>query len=244
MKPFRYFVPTEIHFAPGTFGRLAEIAAPLGTKPLLVAGRRSARATGLVARLEKMLPQLTVFEGVAENPTAAVCMEGAEVCRKAGCDCVIGLGGGSAMDAAKAIAVLARNEGNCRQYLGVDRFPNPNLPVICIPTTAGTGSEVTQYAVLVDDEDHSKRTMSGKTLFPVAAILDPELTLDLPRDITVNTGLDALSQGMEGFVSKRSTPPGDVMALEVCRLVRQWLPIAADEPHNLDQNVLFQAARF
>jgi alcohol dehydrogenase class IV len=126
------------------------------------------------------------------------------------------------------------NPGDPRQYVGTDKYANPILPVVAIPTTAGTGSEVTQYSVLVDTVENSKRTMSGRTLFPTVAILDPELSTGLPRDVTAHTGLDALSQAMEGFVSKRSTPMGDVLALETCRIVRHWLPQAIERPDDVE----------
>jgi alcohol dehydrogenase class IV len=109
-----------------------------------------------------------------------------------------------------------------------------NLPILTIPTTAGTGSEVTQYAVLVDPSENTKRTIGGKGLFPVVAMLDPDLTVSMPRDVTINTGLDALSQALEGMLSRRATELGDMMALEICRLVKQWLPIAADSPQDVD----------
>lgn len=234
MDSFRYFVPTDIHFGAGILGNFGEIAGKIGKKALVVTGRRSARASGALDRVLGFLDGAVVFDGVGENPTTDVCMAGGEVCRARGCDFVVGLGGGSAMDAAKGIAVMACNGGDCRDYLGVDRYAGGNLPVVAVPTTAGTGSEVTQYAVLVDVVEGSKRTLAGRGLFPVAAVVDPELTLSLPRDVTVYTGLDALSQGMEGVVSRRSTVLGDLLGLEVCRLVGRWLVRAADVPGDLE----------
>jgi alcohol dehydrogenase class IV len=188
----------------------------------------------MLDRALAQFPGAAVFDAVEENPSTETCERGAEECRRKGCDFVLGLGGGSPIDAAKAIAVLATNPGPCREYFGANKYGEPNLPIVAVPTTAGTGSEVTPYSVLVDTETAFKRTLSGKSLFPVIAFLDPELTLSLPRDVTVNTGLDALSQAMEGMVSRTSTPTGDVLALEACRLIREWLPRCAADGANLE----------
>lgn len=234
MDSFRYLVPTDVHFGAGILRNFGEIAGKVGRKALVVTGRRSARASGALDRVVGALGDAVVFDGVDENPTTDVCMAGGRLCREEGCDFVVGLGGGSAMDAAKGMAVMACNEGDCRDYLGVDRYRGGNLPVVAVPTTAGTGSEVTQYSVLVDGVEGSKRTLAGRGLFPVAAVVDPELMVSLPRGVTVHTGLDALSQGMEGLVSKRSTVLGDLLGLEVCRLVGRWLVRAADVPGDLE----------
>jgi alcohol dehydrogenase class IV len=224
VNPYRYRMPTEVVFGAGTLDSLGERCRPYGSRPLVVTGRRSARATGLLDRVLGQLPGAAVFDAVEENPSTATCETGASFCRERDCDFVVALGGGSPIDAAKAIAVLAKNDGRCRDYFGTDKYPNPNLPIVAVPTTAGTGSEVTPYSVLTDEEAGMKRTLAGRALFPTLAILDPETTLTLPVSVTVNTGLDVLSQAMEGMVSRTSTPVGDVLALEACRLVKEHLP--------------------
>lgn len=184
-----------------------------------------------------------VHDGVDENPTASACEEGAAFCRKHDRDCVVALGGGSPMDAAKAIALLATNPGDCGAYFGGGTFPAAPLPIVAVPTTAGTGSEVTPYAVLVDDAQGRKRTIGGKQLFPRVALLDPQLSVTMPRHVTINTGLDALSQAMEGMLSLKSTAFGDLLALEICRLVKRWLPRAAHAPDDLEARAqMLQAA--
>ena len=137
------------------------------------------------------------------------------------------------MDAAKAIALLLANGGCCRDYAGQSVAHTP-LPVIAIPTTAGTGSEVTPYAVLVDDAKNKKSTLKAPGLFPRLALLDPALTTTMPHDVTVATALDALSQGMEGMLSRKSTPLGDTLALDVCRRVYRDLPRVLENPSDLD----------
>jgi len=225
-------MPTEIVFGAGALDSLGERLLSYGCKPLVVTGKGSARTNGSLDRILVQCSGAVLFEGVEENPTASQCDNGGELCRANGCDCVVALGGGSAIDAGKAIAGLARNPGPCAKYLAAAAFPERPLPIIAIPTTAGTGSEVTPYAVIVDDSARYKRTI--RDLFPAVALLDPDLTVRMPRTVTVNTGLDALSQAMEGMVSKRSTSLGNELALAVCRIVREWLPCAADEPDNLE----------
>ncbi|MCX5771142.1 MAG: iron-containing alcohol dehydrogenase, partial [Candidatus Hydrogenedentes bacterium] len=220
MKPFRYFVPTEIILGPGCFNTLGDHAARVGSKPLVVTGRHSARESGALDRAVGQLPGAVVFDEVDENPDTSVCDAGGEMCRREGCDLVVAIGGGSAMDTGKAIAVMARNPGPCSKYFGTDLYTNPNLPIIAVPTTAGTGSEVTPYAVFTDTAVNNKKTVAGKSLFPVVALLDPELSVSMPRHVTVDTGLDALSQAMEGLVSHKSTLLGDALALEACRVVK------------------------
>jgi alcohol dehydrogenase class IV len=188
----------------------------------------------LLDRVLDQLPGAVVFDRVEENPSADTCDAGAALCRENDCDYVIGIGGGSPMDAAKAVAGLACNLGPCSEYFGADRFENGALPVMAVPTTAGTGSEVTSAAVIVDAEQGVKRTIKGNAVFPKLALLDPETTVPLPRDVTVNTGLDALSQAMEGFVSISATPMTDLIALEVCHLVKEYLPRAAEDGSDID----------
>lgn len=234
MSLWRYCVPTAVYFGRGLFARSGELVHLLGQRPLLVTGRRFARESGLLEQLLEQLPGAVVFDAIEENPGFQVCERGALVAREQGCDAVLAFGGGSAMDAAKAIAVLATNPGRCEDYLGAEQYKTAPLPIAAIPTTAGTGSEVTPYAVLVRESDQTKRTIAGAALFPRLALCDPELTLSMPRTVTVATGLDALSQCMEGYVSRGSTPMGDVLALEGCRLLHEFLPRAVEHPDDLE----------
>ncbi len=227
-------MPTEVVFAPGAFKALGEHCARLGQKPLLVTGKHAARTTGMLERACAQLPDVVVFDDVEENPTVTTCETGAALCREQACDCVVALGGGSAMDAAKGIAVLACNPKPGINYFGNEQFKQGALPILAIPTTAGTGSEVTPYAVLVDPSQPAKRTISGRALFPRITLLDPELAVTMPSAVTIATGLDALSQAMEGMLSLKSTPIGDLWAMEVCRLVRYWLPRAVNDPNDLN----------
>ena len=233
MKTYKWNMPTRVVYGVGVFARLAEYCHPFGVRPFVVTGCHSARAAGLPNRLLGAFPDAVIFDGVDENPGTSVCEEAAALCRSAQCDFVIGLGGGSAMDAAKVIAVLAVNDQPCTSLFGNDQYTRPPLPIVAIPTTAGTGSEVTPYSVLVDESTNAKRTVRGTTLFPSVALLDPERSVSMPRNITIATGLDALSQAMEGMIS-RNCPLSDPLALETVELVRRWLPVAAEYPGNLE----------
>jgi len=227
-------MPVEVVFGEGSIERLEECIGRLGRKPIVVAGMRSARALGLIDRIAQAYPGAVIFDGVDENPGAGICDAGAAKCREAGCDCVVAIGGGSPMDAAKAIAGLALHEGPCADYLGRDTFPNGALPILAVPTTAGSGSEVTPYAVLVNDATNHKATIGADCLFPRVALLDPALTLELPREVTINTGLDALSQAMEGIVSNKANAKADILAFEAIRILRKTLPVVAARPDDLD----------
>ena len=227
---FRFLLPTEIRW--GAVASLGDVYRTMGTRPLVVTGRASARACGALDQVLGALADAVLFEGVEENPSTDTCDRVAALCREHACDFVVALGGGSAMDVGKAVAGLARNPGACGDYFGSDAFTNGALPIVAVPTTAGTGSEVTPGAVIVDRAAGVKRTISGRAVYPSLAVLDPETTLSMPRAITVNTGLDALSQAMEGVVSKKATPITDALAFEACRLVKQHLPTAADDGTN------------
>ncbi len=229
LTPFQYHVPTQLVFGSGCFDSLAEHSHKLGRRPLLVTGMNSARKIGALDRAMAQLEHAAVFDAVEENPGTATCERGADLCRQLGCDHVIAIGGGSPMDVAKAVAGLAVNRGTCADHFGSGGLQEGALPIVAVPTTAGTGSEVTPYAVIVDEANKTKKTISATVLFPRVALLDPDLTTALPRSVTIHTGLDVLSQAMEGMVSKKATPLGDVLALDACHRVREFLPRAAKD---------------
>ena len=224
--PFRFHCPTDIHFGAGALASLQEYAPAFARRPFVVTGKSSARKNGALERVFSYAPGAVLLEGVDENPTDAVCNSAAAICRDADCDGIIAIGGGSPIDVAKAVAVLATNDGACRDYYGTERYTKSPLPLVAIPTTVGAGSEVTPYSVLVDETDNAKRTIRGRELFPKRAIVDPELVRTLPESVIRATALDALSQAMEGIVSRGSTPIGDSLAFEAIIRIRRALPPA------------------
>ena len=218
---FEFATATRIVFGEGAFGEVPAAARAMGTRALLVTGRSPARAA---------LPAAATF-AVEGEPTVDVVRRGVEAAREAGADLVIALGGGSVIDAGKAIAALAANGGDVLDYLEVigkaQPLTRPSVPFIAIPTTAGTGSEVTRNAVLASPEHRVKASLRGPFLLPRLAVVDPELTYGLPPSITASTGLDALTQVIEPYVSVRANPMTDALCLQGMRraagaLLRAW----------------------
>jgi alcohol dehydrogenase class IV len=208
MASFEFATAGRIVFGPGTFAQLESIAAGFGKRPFIVTGKR--RIAG------------SMFS-VAGEPTIEIVREGVDAFRAAGCDSVIAIGGGSAIDAGKAIAAAAANPGDLLDYLEVIGKGKPleatPYPFIAVPTTAGTGSEVTRNAVLGSHEHAVKVSLRSPLMLARVAILDPELTRSLPPAITANTGLDALTQLIEPYVCARANPMTDNFCLDGIRHV-------------------------
>ncbi len=214
---FEFATATRIVFGVGTFREAGPIAAALGRRALVVTGRNTARAGPLLEVLVRSGVEGTTFSVVGE-PTLETVRLGLERARGSECDLVIGFGGGSALDTAKAIAVLLENEGDVLDYLEVIGrgrvLERPGRPCIAIPTTAGTGSEVTRNAVLSSPEHGVKVSLRSPFLLPRVALVDPELTYTMPPAVTAATGLDALTQLVEPFVSIRANPLTDALCRE------------------------------
>ncbi|MDR3561655.1 MAG: iron-containing alcohol dehydrogenase family protein [Negativicutes bacterium] len=212
-----FHMPTKIYFGADCISKNGAEYSRWGKRALIVTGRNSARASGALADVEQVLTQQgmewAVFDQIEENPTIEMVEAGGQAARRAAADLIIGIGGGSPLDAAKAIAVLAVNEIPAVSLFD-GKFPVRPLPVIAVPLTAGTGSEVTQYSILIDAQRQTKRSFSHPDIFPKAAFLDAKYTASLPWAVTVNTALDALSHVLEGYVSKKANILSDSLALE------------------------------
>lgn len=222
---------TAIDFGPGELKALASAPAELGiTRPLVVADM-GVQAAGLLDRVLQHLPAGTpVFLGTPPNPTEAAVRSALAKYRAEGCDGIVALGGGSPIDLAKGVALLATHEGNLEQfamiYGGLDRITAKVSPMIAIPTTAGTGAEVGRAALLTLD-DGRKLGIISPHLIPKRAICDPELTLGLPPMLTAATGLDALSHCIETFCSPRDNPPAEAVALDGAGRIWRNIELAA-----------------
>lgn len=214
---FEFATATRIVFGAGTLARIGPLAAELGRRALVVTGRGGQLETPLIVELDAH-GIASVVLSVAGEPTIEMVREGARLAQEAACDMVIGIGGGSAMDAGKAIAALMTNGGDLLDYLeviGAGRsLTKPSAPLIAIPTTAGTGAEVTRNAVLASRERRVKVSLRSPFMLPRLALVDPELTYCLPPEITAGTGLDALTQLIEPFVSVRANPLTDALCRE------------------------------
>ena len=214
---FEFATANRIVFGPGVLRQVAPIATEHGRRPLVVAGGHTDRTDPLLDLLRQNGLTLTVFT-VTGEPTVETARAGVLEAQRAGCDQVIGIGGGSVLDAGKAIAMLLTNGGDPLDYLevvgGGQTITQRSAPMIAIPTTAGTGSEVTRNAVLGSTEHKVKASLRAATMLPTVALVDPELTYSVPPDVTATTGVDAFTQCLEPFVSVRANPLTDSLCRE------------------------------
>jgi alcohol dehydrogenase class IV len=231
IKDFNYFAPTEIVFGWGRFEEIGDLAARYGGRALIVSGSGSPAGRALRERLRALLAKAGVesacFDGVIPNPTTEVVSAGAAAAKTFRAELVIGLGGGSSLDAAKAIAVEAVHPGRAWDYLHYTPGPtDKTLPIIAAGTTAGTGSQVTPCAVLTNTAKKDKSAIWHRNIFPKAALVDPELTVSMPRAVTAQTGFDAFCHNFEAYISVKANVLTETLALEGLRLAVEYLPRA------------------
>lgn len=235
MKGFRYFQPTELRFGRGRLDEVGGVVRRFGDRCLLVTTPRvSSRLAPVYERVRGLLDAAGVavahFDGVQPNPTTDLIHDGARMAREHGTTVVLGVGGGSAMDAAKAIAVEATHPGTAWDYLFFKQQPDARtLPIVVVSTTSGTGSQVTQVAVLTNPAEHDKSAIYNEAVFPRAAIIDPDLMLTAPPRVTAATGFDAFAHSFESYLHPNASAYTDLMALEAIRLVIRWLPAAVED---------------
>jgi alcohol dehydrogenase class IV len=226
---FEFATAGRILFGEGVLAEVAPSAAQMGSRALLLTGATPGRAAPLARALEAAA-MVSLPLSIAGEPTIAQICSAAEFARDERCDVVVAMGGGSAIDAGKALAALLTNPGEPLDYLEVigrgQPLLHPSAPFIAIPTTAGTGSEVTRNAVLASPEARVKASLRGPGMLPRLAVVDPELTLDLPPAVTASTGLDALAQLIEPYVSRRANPMTDMFCTEGLRHAALALPRA------------------
>jgi len=229
--PFEFATANRIWFGAGVVREVAPAAAAMGRRALVVTGATPARAAPLVKDLEAAGVHALLFSARGE-PTVELVRDGAELARDARRDVVIAIGGGSALDAGKALAALLTNPGDPLDYLEVigrgQPLAHPSAPFIAVPTTAGTGSEATRNAVLGSSEHRVKASLRSAGMLPCLAVVDPALTNDLPRSITAYTGLDALTQLIEPYVSARANAMTDLFCADGIRRAAAALPCAWD----------------
>ncbi len=223
---FEFATATRIIFGPGALRQVGPIAAEMGRCALVVTGHQPARAQPLLDALVAQGMACATFS-ISGEPTVHIACEGVERAQAAQCDLVIGFGGGSVVDTGKAIAALLANEGDPLDYLEVigkgKPLTQPSVPFIAIPTTAGTGAEVTRNAVLAEPTQRVKVSLRSPLMLPRLAVVDPELTYTLPPEVTASTGMDVLAQLIEPFVSRRANPLTDIFCREGIALVARSL---------------------
>ena len=241
---FNYFMPTRILFGAGKLNELAKARYLPGKKALIViSSGTSMKKYGyldrVIAHLQANGVQSVVFDKILANPVVEHVMEGAALAKQEGCDFVIGLGGGSSIDSAKSIAVMAKNTGEYWDYVHGGsgkgtRATAGALPIIAIPTTAGTGTESDQWTVITKTETKEKIGWGTEYTYPTLSIVDPELMTSIPPHLTAYQGMDTFFHAVEGYLSTRNNPATDMFALDAVGLVNKYLPVAVKEGSNME----------
>jgi len=238
---FNYYIPTKILFGPGKLNELAGEDLPGKRALIVISSGNSMKKLGYLKRLEDILEGkgigYVVFDKILPNPIKAHVMEGAELAKDEKCDFVIGLGGGSSIDSAKIIALMAKNPGDYWDYVigGSGKampFKNGALPVVAITTTAGTGTEADPFAVITNEETSEK--IGLKCVFPALSVVDPELMLSVPARLTAFQGFDALLHAVEGYIANAATPISDIYALKSIELISRNLPLCVKDGADLE----------
>ena len=224
---FNYNLPVNLLFGRGRINEVGLEVAKYGMKALIVTGRSSTKKSGLLDKTKNLLEEAKVeyeiFDKVEQNPLTTTVYEGVEVIKETGCDVILGLGGGSIMDAAKSIAFAAKNSGDISEYIFGIKQGNDALPIVLVPTTCGTGSEGNCFSVLTNPETKDKKSLRTNVIIAKASIIDPELMTTMPKGILASVGFDALAHNMEAYVSKIGQPLTDMQALYGIKLLAENL---------------------
>lgn len=241
---FNYYMPTRIIFGAGELNKLSTTPYLPGKKALVViSSGNSMKKYGYLDRVRGYLKengvQTVLFDKILPNPISEHVAEGAKIAKDNNCDFVIGLGGGSSIDSAKSIAIMAKNPGEYWDYISEGSGKGKEvekgaLPIVAIPTTAGTGTETDPWTVITKTETNEKIGFGGDYSLPSLAIVDPELMLSIPPDFTAYQGMDAFFHSAEGYLSVKNQPASDMYALEAVSLITKYLPIAVREGKNLE----------
>ncbi|MCD6386408.1 iron-containing alcohol dehydrogenase [Candidatus Sumerlaeota bacterium] len=243
MKEFRFHFPVEYIFGPGKIKDVGTEASSLGSKRAFIVSDPVGGKFGWIDTVKNSLSEkgieAVIFDKVEPNPTVPLVDGAADIAKENSCDLIIGIGGGSSMDVAKGVAVMMAHPGTIWEYVesgpkGIPGITSATYPLILIPTTAGTASETTRYAVITHPELRIKETVVSKYIFPKVAIVDPELMSTMPPEITATTGADAFCQSLEGYTSRNAQPLTDLLALESMRLIYNNLPRAIENGKDID----------
>ena len=236
-SPIRKFVNPEIVYGIGALGLAGQYARTYGVRRLLVVSDPGVIAAGWTGRVIASLNEAGIdsvlFSAVSPNPRASEVMSGAELYLGTKCDAIIVVGGGSPIDCAKGIGIVSTNNCHILDCEGVDNVPNPMPPLICIPTTAGTSADISQFAIIDNSMEHVKIAIISKSTLPDVALIDPETTTTMDPYLTACTGMDALVHAIEAYVSNASSPLTDLHALQAIRLISANILTAIAEPRNL-----------
>jgi alcohol dehydrogenase len=230
---------TPVLFGEGTSLQTGERLKALGCKKVLAVYDKGVKQAGITEKIIESIKEqgieVAVFDGVKADPPDTMIDEGAEVGRKAGVDGVVGIGGGSTMDTAKTINLLLNNPGKVQDYMGTGKELKPGKNLILLPTTSGTGSEVTMFAVITDTADENKKKgLAGPLVRANLAIVDPVLTAGMPPSITADTGMDAYAHAVEAIMGNNRNPMSDLLGEQAISLVMRYLPKAVKNGKDME----------
>lgn len=232
----KFIMPKQIISGENALQQSKEVIRTLGTKALVVSGKVMNRI-GNVRIVTNLLDEIgigwTVYDDITGEPDDVMIDGGVEAYKANGCDFLIAIGGGSPMDSMKAIGALITNPGKIADYMGKE-ITNPLPPMVAIPTTAGTGSEATQFTIITDTKTNIKMLLKGTVLIPDVAIVDASFTVSSPKSVTNATGLDALTHAVEGYTSKKASPLTDVYAVDAVKRIFQYLPRAYENGEDME----------
>ncbi len=235
---FNFFVKSNIDFGRGALNDLSEIIKGYHLNSVMVVYDGGVKAAGIadkvVNEVEKTGVSYCIFDGVIPNPTNDVVEEAAVIAKDAGVEGFVAVGGGSSIDLAKAVNVLMTNEGRIGEYGGIGMVKNPCLPLIAIPTTAGTSSEITNVSALIDTEKVIKYVVIDNNIVATDVIADPELTRTVPQSVTAATGMDAITHAVESYISNMATPLTEYNALKGLEILYKNLPKVCEDGNDMD----------
>nr|NQU92702.1 iron-containing alcohol dehydrogenase [Bacteroidota bacterium] len=228
---FNYYLPTEIIFGCGKVKELNRLIDKGTDNILIVTDKNVFEKSGAQGAVLNRLKdfRIEIFDEVEENPSFRTLIKGTKIAKESNAQLILGIGGGSPMDAAKGIAAFATNEVNVNDFFEGDDLSKDPLPVVCLPTTSGTGSEVTPYAIFTDMEKGKKVCFSKPGIFPKFSIIDPELSYSMPEHVAINTGVDALTHAIEAYLSLQTFPMNDLFAIEAVKTVLENLTRASQK---------------
>ena len=239
MKDFIFKMPAKVRFGEGIHTKLGTILKDeMGFNKVFIATDKGIVSTGIIDKIKSGLDQggidYIVYDELIPDPTIEVVDEAAEVLRKSGADVVLAVGGGSPIDTAKAMCMLQTHEGSVREYLfgGSKQVTKEIMPLVCIPTTAGTGSEMTAASVITNNQEKTKVSVTHENLIPKMAFIDPDLQMGMPPFITATTGMDALTHAIESYVSLNAEPISDAMGIAAIKMISDNIRLAVANGNN------------
>lgn len=245
---YKFFMPAISLMGADCLKDAGEQVAELGFKKALIVTDKVLGQIGIVKKVTDVLDnkniEYAIYDETKPNPTVKNVNDGLALLKEKECDFVISLGGGSAHDCAKGIALLATNGGEIKDYEGVDKSKKPQLPMVGINTTAGTGSEMTLFAIITDEERHIKMALVDKHLTPIIAVNDPMLMLAMPKSLTAATGMDALTHAIEAYVSTSATPITDACAEKAIELISNYLVNAVENGQDVEARDMMAYAEY